>query len=167
MRTVKKLWILLAGTLILASPGLSLADDDSTDSGLVKVYVRTIQANESLSGAGEHSDISLDSALEDLKPKLEKLPFKDFRLLGSREEQLSLKKKDVITLPNGQSLAFRPIYMEKKRVGLWLSWKESNGASILNTRVHFDSDDCVLTGTDSGSDSGLILAIKASPVPLP
>jgi len=167
MRILKKSLWLAAGIALLAAPLISMAEDENAETGAVKVFVRTIKASEALSAATEHTDISLDASLEDLKPKLEKLPFKDFRLLGSREEQLSLKKKDVITLPNGQSLAFRPIYMEKKRVGLWLSWKESNGASILNTRVHFDSDDSVLTGTDSEADCGLILAIKATPVELP
>jgi hypothetical protein len=44
---------------------------------------------------------------------------------------------------------------------MWLSWKDTDGSDILNTRVHFDSDDSVLTGTDYPDNEGRILAIRA------
>jgi len=107
---------------------------------------------------------AIDSSLADLRPKLAQLSFTSFRLLCSKQERISLMHKAVIHLPRGQSLAFRPVYMDNKRVGLWLNWKDANDGDILNTRIHFDTDDSVLTGTDSSHNSGLILAIKAVPL---
>jgi hypothetical protein len=60
---------------------------------------------------------------------------------------------------------FRPIYMDQRKVGLWLNWKDRDGSQILNTRVHFNSQDTVLTGTDCSHNEGMILAIKAIEIP--
>ena len=134
----------------------------------MKVFVRTIEAKGLVEGdeqgEADQTPPSIDADLSDLRSKLENLPFSAYRLISSREEQISLMKRDVIHLPNGQSLAFRPVYMEGRRVGLWLSWRDNSGADILDTRIHFDTDESVLTGTDATNDSGLILAIKAVPV---
>jgi hypothetical protein len=144
------------------------AEEHLEDISDVTIFVRTIEATDPISGDvpqdGGTSDVKMDQALKDLRPKLAQLPFSSFKLIASKEEQLSLKRKEIMHLPNGQSLALRPIYMDQKRVGVWLNWKDTGGADILNTRIHFDADDSVLTGTDCAHDAGLILAIKAVPV---
>jgi hypothetical protein len=136
--------------------------EESCEHAKVKVVVRTIQATgPRASSSGQAQTTSLDDSLADLKPQLALLPFSAFHLISSKEEEISLKKRESFRLPNGQTLTFRPMYMEKERVGLWLSWKDTDGSDILNTRIHFDADDSVLTGTDYQDNEGRILAIRA------
>jgi len=146
---------------------LAYADQHPDDGSNVTIFVRTIEATDPISGEPPPEDgsasLHVDPALKDLQSKLAQLPFSSFKLISSKEEHLSLRKKDVVSLPNGQSLALRPMYIDQKRVGVWLNWKDRGGADILNTRIHFDADDFVLTGTDCEHDAGLILAIKAVP----
>jgi hypothetical protein len=54
--------------------------------------------------------------------------------------------------------------MDGKKVGLWINWKDHDGAGILDTRLHFNSDDSVITGTDQSPGFGTVLAIKADPI---
>lgn len=147
------------------------AEEVLSDCSSVKVFVRTIKASDPLDERSMESlasEMEIDKQLEDLSTKLEKLPFRSFRLIASREEELGLRKKETLSLPNGQTLTFRPVFLNNKRVGISLDWKDSDGAGILNTRVHFDPEESLLTGTDSGSDlegnGGLILAIRAVPI---
>lgn len=147
---------------IFTSPALA---EESCHEGMIKVIVRTIQASgprqANTQDKQDSNSISLEASLADLKAKLALLPFNSFRLISSQEQEISLKKKDSFRLPNGQSLTFRPMYMEQERVGMWLSWKEADGSDILNTRLHFDADESVLTGTDYHDNEGRILAIRA------
>ena len=157
------LTVLTRGTLVaVATP---LAAEESSERTKIKLIVRTIQASEPReSHAYEKADtksITLEESLTDLKPKLRLLPFSSFRLISRKEQEISLKKKESLQLPNGQTLSFRPMYMEKERVCMWLSWKDTDGSDILNTRIHFDADETVLTGTDYHDNEGRILAIAA------
>jgi hypothetical protein len=140
--------------------------EDSCEGAKIKLVVRTIHASGARdSGAQESAGdpkISVENTLTDLKPKLSLLPFTSFRLISQKEEEISVKRKDSIQLPNGQTLAFRPMYMDKERVGMWLSWKDTDGSDILNTRIHFGADESVLTGTDYRDNEGRILAIRAT-----
>lgn len=106
--------------------------------------------------------VQVDDSIKDLAGKLSQLPFGNFQLLSTKEEVITLRTRDSLQLPNGHSLTFRPMYLDSKKVGLWLNWRDHDGGEILNTRVHFDASDSVLTGTDCAHDKGLILAIKAS-----
>lgn len=156
---------LVCATTVLTGT-ISAWADESCEGSKIKLVVRTIHASgarvaPSQPSPGE-STISIEAPLNDIKPKLEMLPFQSFRLISQKEEEISLKKKESIQLPNGQTLAFRPMYMDKERVGMWLSWKDTDGSDILNTRIHFDADESVLTGTDYRDNEGRILAIRAS-----
>lgn len=144
------------------------AEHSHTQPTTVTISVRTIQATEPTHHHANDTEKSpalhLASSLQDLEARLSNLPFSNFQLIASKEETLTLKKKNSLQLPNGQSLTFRPVYLEDRKIGLWLDWRDKDGSEILNTRVHFDSNDAVLTGTDCAADAGLILAIKAVPV---
>ncbi|MEY4668352.1 MAG: hypothetical protein RL518_1051 [Pseudomonadota bacterium] len=141
---------------------LSARAEESCEHSRIKVIVRTIQASGPRQAtAGESKPPTLEDSIADLKSQLILLPFSTFHLISSKEEEISLKKKESFRLPNGQSLTFRPMYMEKERVGMWLSWKDADGSDILNTRIHFDSNESVLTGTDYQDNEGRILAIRA------
>lgn len=147
---------------------VTAAEEHADEASDVKIFVRTIEATEpvnaDVSDETNTTVMHIDQALKDLQPKLTQLPFSSFKLLASKEQQVSLRKRETLHLPNGQSLALRPMYVDHKRVGVWLNWKDTGGADILNTRIHFDADDSVLTGTDCPHDAGLILAIKAVPI---
>lgn len=156
----------------LASPMVCLADESRVGNGAIRISVRAIQASvpvqegtlEQLQAAPQGRTIQVDAALRDLQTKLAHLPFNNFHLISSKEETISVKSRDSLQLPNGQSLMFRPVSMEHHKVGLWLNWKDRDGSEILNTRVHFDSQDTVLTGTDCAHNEGMILAIKATEI---
>lgn len=151
--------------LVLLVTGHSFADAPGVESApAVTVFVRAIEATEPRSDHDTGAPQRIESALSDLAPKLSQLAFGSFRLLTSKHAQLSLRKRESVTLPNGHTLAFRPVYLEQSRVALWLSWRDPTGVDILNTRIHFDADDAVLTGTDSTHNSAFLLAIKAVPV---
>jgi hypothetical protein len=158
--------LVLASTLSLV--GSAVADERFYEASDVTIFVRTIEATDPIKGdlsdAAEEPVVRVDAALEDLQPKLAQLPFSSFKLLASKQEHVSLRKRQTLHLPNGQSLVLRPMYVDHKRVGVWLNWKDTGGTDILNTRIHFDADDSVLTGTDCPHDAGLILAIKAVPL---
>ena len=160
----------LIRVLALAAVGLRLAvpltasAEEPCDNSKIKINVRTIHASGARSttqqGQTNSATVSMEDSLKDLKPKLELLPFSSFHLISQKEEEISVKKKESIKLPNGQTLFFRPMYMDKQRVGMWLSWKDTDGTDILNTRIHFDADESVLTGTDYPDNEGRILAIR-------
>lgn len=159
----RTLTVVTLGTLV-ALTGSATAED-SCEGTKIKLIVRTIQASEPrqphTQDSAETPSIKLEESLTDLKPKLALLPFSSFRLISTKEEEISLKKRESLQLPNGQTLSFRPMYMEKERVCMWLSWKDTDGSDILNTRIHFDADESVLTGTDYHDNEGRILAIRA------
>lgn len=163
---LSSLIIVIAGAT-LHSIGIARASDDSPQPTSVKLSIRTIQASEPRDispDQGATTQTQLDPTLGDIGAKLSRLPFAKFHLLAAKEETITLRKRNSIKLPNGQSLAFRPMSTENKKMGLWLNWKDSDGSEILNTRVHFDADDSVVTGTDCAHDKGLILAIKAEAI---
>lgn len=155
--------VLVCATQFINAP-LKAWADDSCEGSKIKLVVRTIHASGPRTTTQESATdqkIAVEAQLDDIKPKLEMLPFTSFRLISQKEEEISVKKKESIQLPNGQTLSFRPMYMDKDRVGMWLSWKDTDGSDILNTRIHFDADESVLTGTDYRDNEGRILAIRA------
>jgi len=152
-------------TLLYAA--IARADHGDT-ADTIKLSIRTIHASDPSTGDSTKSSsersVRVDNDIRDLASKLSQLPFENFQLISSKEEVVTLKNRDSLKLSNGHSLTFRPMYMDEKKVGLWLNWRDEQGDEILNTRVHFDASDSVLTGTDCSHDKGLILAIKAAPV---
>ena len=150
-------------TLVTTTP--PAIAEESPDGTRLKLVIRTIHASGVRPSSTEQNPdtttITVEDSLSDLKPKLTLLPFSSFRLISRKEEEISVKEKESLQLPNGQTLSFRPMYMDNDRVCVWLSWKDADGADILNTRIHFDADESVLTGTDYHDNEGRILAIRA------
>lgn len=166
--------VLLATTFSLGLTGVA-AETSTNDNAptTVTLSVRAIQASAPTEGdketvgrgkATQSGRAQLDPELKDIESRLINLPFSRFQLLASKNETITIKQKNSLQLPNGQKLTFRPMYMDHKKVGLWLNWRDKDGSEILNTRVHFDSNESVVTGTDCAHDQGLILAIKAQQV---
>lgn len=142
------------------------AEDSEQSPTTVMLSVRAIQATAPIERRKDASEqptaLQLDPNLKDIEGRLINLPFSNFQLLASKQETITIKQKNSLQLPNGQKLTFRPMYMDQKKVGLWLHWRDKDGSEILNTRVHFDSNESVVTGTDCAHDQGMILAIKAA-----
>jgi hypothetical protein len=172
-----RLTFVSAFTLLL---GVLTFDAHAADGDLspttVTLFVRAIQATSPFQqerpraenvATKEATSSQLDPELKDIEARLINLPFSRFQLLASKNETITIKQKNSLQLPNGQKLILRPMYMDHKKVGLWLNWRDKDGSEILNTRVHFDSSESVITGTDCSHDQGLILAIKAKQVVTP
>lgn len=158
------MFLATAGYVDVTSATAQIRSEDK-DAEAVTITVRTIEATQPITGDDTSGNPqSVETPLDDLKNKLQEIPYQNFRLVSSKEERFCLKKRQSMQLPNGQALSFRPIYMDGKKVGLWINWKDHDGAQILDTRLHFDSDDSVITGTDHVTGSGTVLAIKAEPI---
>lgn len=145
------------------------ADEASSDRPAIKLSVRAIQASgaeishsESDSESNKQKKPHIESQLTDLEERLIQLPFSHFHLISKAEKTVHARARESIPLPRGQVLTVRPIYMDSDsaKICLYLNWQDRDGSHILDTRVHFDSRESVITGTDSSQNEGLILAIR-------
>jgi hypothetical protein len=167
MRCLRAIFVSLAAFLVGLLPVDALTEENDRSPTTVMLSVRAIQASTPIERDKDGQarptapSAQLDPELRDIEGSLSNLPFARFQLLASKNETITIKQKNSLQLPNGQKLTFRPMYMDNKKVGLWLNWRDKDGSEILNTRVHFDANDSVVTGTDCAHDQGLILAIKA------
>jgi len=136
------------------------------DASMIRLEIRTLRAKNE---KGERSQqistpVSLDSTLEDLRPKLQKLHFRKYKLLGTEVTDVGLLQKVTVPLISGDTLTVRLLEVANRRIGLWLKWRDKAGNEVLDTRMHFNSGESMLAGTDSDANCGIVLAIKASPV---
>jgi len=146
-------------------PGHCLAEQASENSvRSITVRVRTVTGHQLRENLEDTSKVQIDSRLKDLSPKLYKLQYQRYTLLSEKTEKLDIAKPRVIQLCKGHSLTLRPLYVREDRVGMRLKWLTDKGAKILDTRMHFDSRESMLTGTASDENSGLILAVNVNPV---
>ena len=137
----------------------------SAPASAIHVAVRVIEASDPLPNLPFTDSVrgSIDQQLEDLRGKLLKLHYRNFRLLGVQEEIVPLLQKESIALLNGQMLTVRPLYVSGKRIGLWLKWRDRGGVEVLDTRMHFDAGESMLTGTEDQGGKGVVLAINVRP----
>lgn len=136
----------------IAQPVLELGREASRE---VIIDVRAVEAQ------NVPTSEPLDARLGDIQAKLAKLEFNRFTLLGSETRTVSLMSKETLSV-NGQSLTVRPLYIKDDRVGMWLKWRDPEGMDVLDTRMHFDCGESVITGTESKGDRGIVLAIRVS-----
>lgn len=153
---------LSCGSLIGAA--LAKAQDFVEPRGIV-VHVRTVMGY----GTGAKAErsarahVTVDKQIEDLRSKLETLHYSRYRLVSSDSKIILVKRKETMLLIGGQTLTLRPIYMDRQRMGMSLKWVGKQGAQLLDTRMHFNWGEDMLAGTESGEDSGVILAINVKP----
>ena len=154
--------------------GVANSDLPSFSGSKVLITVRTIEAQGRIeeTETDQQIPVRIDGRLADLADKLKKLPFRGFVFLSADKRAISVRKKELISLVNGQTLALRPLYSElvpggSQKIGLWLRWQDRAGAEILDTRMHFDDGQSMIAGTDQAKDplSGLILAVQVAPMP--
>jgi hypothetical protein len=102
----------------------------------------------------------LDQELADLETKLHALPYRTYRLITSREVVLPVMKRQTLRLQGGQTLNLRLLYADPARIGMWLNWLNKAGNTLLDTRVHFNRTEAMLTGTESSSKCGMLLSLE-------
>ena len=152
--------LLIVSLAILSVPSVFA---DGNDADKVSVHVRTVMATEPKMASTGQSPI-IDSRLQDLALKFQKLQFRTFKLVSSQTRVVGLERKEVMSIGSGNTLMLRPISMDKNRVGMWIKWTDSAGVEVLDTRMHFECGDSMITGADHTGDSGIILAIDVEPV---
>ena len=132
----------------------------------VKLKVRLLQASDKtmLGFSSFTDDRVLEPQLEDLRTQLETLPYDSFKTVSSEKIVLPIKKANNLALSNGHSVMLKPLSVHGQEISLWLNWKDENGDCLLDTRMHFDSSQAMIAGTDHSPDSGLLLAINVRPV---
>lgn len=142
----------------VASRSLSLQEEHTSTCTKVMVEVKAIAASKS-----EDKNTKIDPRISYLAEQLRKMPYQNYTLLVERSAKVPLMKKRIIPLTDNQTLTVRPIYANDKRVGVWLKWQDGKGMKILDTRMHFDCDQPMLTGLETNSERGLILAVSIKP----
>jgi len=160
MKAVKFSLILIAVSSLLVCTAVAEKRGKS-----VVVKVRSLAATDMYKPSYRQSvnrKIVVGHRIRDLKSKLEKFYYQKYRLLGKRKEVVPISSRRTLNLVDGHTLTVRPMYIEEKRVGMWLRWNDNKGVNVLDTRMHFDSGEPMLTGTDLGGGKGLILAISVS-----
>jgi len=131
----------------------------------VSIAVRTLLGSNPLPhGAAEVRKIGLAREIEDLAPQLSRLLYQNFQLLDSRQVVVKLTRRRQIDLSQGQKLAFRPMYVEDKRVGMWMRWDDDRGMRLLDTMMHFEGGESIVTGVETSRDKGYILVIEVHPI---
>lgn len=164
MQNQRRLFFLVV-LFLLYIPATLLAERRAlAKSNGVTVNVRTVRAT-NIRPHGAKEKLEVDKRLADLTPKLRKFQYQDYSLIASKQEFIGLTSRKEIALNEGYSLAMRPLYIDGKRVGMWLRWQDAHGMKLLDTRMHFNCGVPVLTGTESSPDSGVILAISVAPSP--
>lgn len=166
--------LLIAGLLLYLIPLPSRADDLENSGVLVhirvvhaleKVEVDTSQVKNASTLADENPRVvNVDARIHDLAGKLQKLHFRTFRLVSSQREVIPFGRRETLNLIDGNQLTVRPLALDDKRVSMWIKWQDPSGMKVLDTRMHFDVGESVVTGVDTAADSGLILALEVTPI---
>ncbi len=124
----------------------------------VVVTVRAIKAEQ-----GAQSDVNratIDSAaLADIRDKLRRLRYDSLTLISGQKREVALNQKDSFEIADGHTVFFRPVYKSDKKVCLWFKWQDRSGMTILDTRLHFDDGETLLTGMSNPDGSGIVMAI--------
>jgi hypothetical protein len=166
----RKLFVVLALlNVVLLTPVFVAAETDrltNSTSKSVMVEVRTVEASDPLpqNNITESPLFEIDARLDDLRSKLEKLHYRTFKLIGAQSQVLPILQKESLVLVNGQTLTMRPLYVSPKRIGLWLKWSDKTGAEVLDTRMHFDPGESMLTGSETEGAKATVLAIDVKPM---
>ena len=136
--------------------------DAEPDSDEVSVKVRAIRATNPINTSSEDNVRVVDTRLKDISTKLDSFEFKNFRMVSEEDINVPLKKKTTINLTDKTLLNVRPLYAQGKKVGMWIKWTDNSGSrTLIDTRMHFTSDENMLAGTNCHNDRALILAVSA------
>jgi hypothetical protein len=147
-----------AGALVIITPSAAFPEK-----GGVALVVRTVHASGHAADTEKSISPQVDSRIEDLRPKLSKLRYRSFKMQAEDRDVIPLRKRRTFHLSCGHTLTVRPLYMEKERIGLWMQWLDKAGMKMLDTRMHMNTGETMVTGTEAEGDCGTILAIDVKP----
>lgn len=150
----------------VVSKSIATAAPKSEMHEAVTVRVRTVQAQQTIptSQISRRHVASVSDDLRDISKKLARLPFQSFKLLSSQSLQIPFNKQAEMQLVDGHKLTFKPLQERDQRVCLWMEWNHGGKMEVLNTRLHFNYGESMLTGMESADDTGIILAVDVQPV---
>ncbi|MCB9030317.1 MAG: hypothetical protein H6619_04635 [Deltaproteobacteria bacterium] len=135
------------------SASYSLADE-------VMVDIRAIHASRGDKPYFYNQSKLEEVSISDMESKLRKLQYDHFHLLASEHKNVEFNHKEVLHLPQGHTLSFKPIARKDDRIQLWLNWTNDQGAELLDTQLHLISGESMITGTEESDDQGLIVEIS-------
>jgi hypothetical protein len=155
--------VIFALTFMVASASAEESSENDARTHVV-VAIRMIEAlSPTEPEAKSHvREVLIPDSLQDIGDKLRRLNFAQFNLISTRAQRVPLMQKEKIFLERGQTVVVRPLYVEGNRIGMWIKWKDAAGAEVLDTRMHFDSGENVIAGTENFEQGGLVLAIHVS-----
>lgn len=154
---IKAIFLVLVLNLV-GYAGVAAAEDLS----FVLVNVRAIRASNPVNRTA--AEQTIDARLSDIQSKLKSFEYSRFRMISNQKLQVPLKKRESVNLTEKTTLHVRPLYLEEGRVGMWIKWIDSNSDDVLlDTRMHFNAQESMVTGTNCKNDKALILAISAEP----
>ena len=162
---------LFLGVCGLSSCPVGADEIDSTankvlNTRLVQVHVRAVRGQNDPNGHGY-----CDDRLSDIKDKLKRLHYQNFRLVADEDRSIALNRRTTINITPQSTLTLRPLYMEDGKIGMWIKWRDSEESSLLDTRVHLVPGQSMLIGAEdeanlkdaSAATGGIILAIEVKP----
>jgi hypothetical protein len=130
----------------------------------IQISIRAVYAQVPLNeGEIRSEDALFDQRLEDIRSKLQLLPFQNFRLISEESDTIELRAKSSVRLSNGQKLCLRAVDMTDQNVTLWLRWSDLNGSTLLDTRMNFAKGETMVAGVESDEENAaVVLAVSAS-----
>ncbi len=140
---------------VFLTPVFSFAED-------VTLIVETITCDHPRADLSDKK-LVIPESLAHIKDKLEDLHFKNFNLDSAQSVVLPMQEKRKLTLSNGDDLELEMLYFEDQRVGLWINWHDTSGMQLLDTRMHFDASEIMITGAECEENKGKMLAVRVVP----
>jgi|GEM_PF-5453235 len=140
---------IIVSLLILISP-ISLVMSEE----LINCKIKLINASKS---AVE----KIPESLKYLSPKLLATGMNNFTLV--EEKNIKIKKKEPIDVnfKSNDQLKFNIIYKKTEKIGMWLEWF-SDSKLLLHSKFHFNCNQDLIAGAESGKDTAKIIAFKFS-----
>jgi hypothetical protein len=133
--------------------------------GVVNVRLRAVVAEGYVRNVKEaRSDRVVGANIEDLADKLLKLPYTRYTLGSEEEITIPYQKKEMISILPGQNVTIRPLFIDKRKICLWMKWEDSDGMKILDSRMHFRVGESMIAGTEQTDESGIVLAVDVKAV---
>jgi hypothetical protein len=135
-----------------------------------QVSIRIIDASGSneQNEQAESNNLNVDPRLEDLREKLNNLPYSEYRLNTEASKFISIKQKEPIRLFNGQRVYLRVIDYNNEEATVWIRWIGPENETLLDTRLGLVFNDAMVVGLDQISPEskgkGMVLAVKFSPI---
>ena len=127
------------------------------------VRVRTVRTLDHVTREEAHGARHMDGKLHDISSKLLKLPYRSFQLLSTQKADIKLMTKETLSLPDDRKVTIRPLKMDEDRICMWIKWVDADGSTIIDSRMHFNTGEAMISGSEQSDEEGLVLAIEVMP----